>query len=112
MSQHTSEIIKNIAIGLKLYYPYNIFYMNKVRNDRNNSLVSNAIDYFESNDARINSVCTWLYDEKSVDVYRKCINLRKTYKKEFIPPHCYKDQYFPNDTPEFSENWGGVMKLL
>ncbi len=101
-----SEMIKNILISCRLYYPYNLFYMYKKRKNKDDYEMCDARDYFSKNVDRINEICNYLSDELSVDVYRKLISMRQYYRKEDIPVYNYKDQYFPSDLPEFSENWG------
>ena len=103
-----NEILRKMMIGMRLYYPYNIIYMRKMRkmSPPPNSL-ERARKFYADNLERVERITEFLSDEKSKDVYNKVIRLRQFYEKKDIPEYNYVDQYFPLDLPEFSEKWGG-----
>ena len=72
----------------------------------------NARHYYSSNRKRIDDICGWLSDEKSIDTYKKLIAMRQYYRAEDIPSYNYFDQYFPKDLPEFSSNWNGGEVII
>ncbi len=103
-----NEIVRRVMIGMRLYYPYNIMYMRKIRKiSPPPEFVTDAREYYEKNGYRAEKVCEFLADEKSKDTYTKLINLRQSYEKKDIPKYNYFDQYFPIDIPAFSERWSG-----
>ncbi len=102
-----AESIRRLFISLKLYYPYNLNYMKKMRETKPKDMVD-AQEFYSSNTDRIGAICSLLSDDKSVQTYSKLINMRQFYRKEDIPEHSYLDQYFPRDIKEFADNstWG------
>lgn len=102
------EALKKMMIGLRLYFPYNIIYMRKIRRMMPPpKFVEKAREFYADNHERVKGVTKLLSDERSKDVYNKVIRLRQYYEEKDIPRYNYFDQYFPQDLREFSENWGG-----
>lgn len=102
-----NEIIRGISCALRLYYPYNIITMNKMRNsDPLPQTMIDSQEFFSLNKDRVDTICGFLSDERSIDTYLKLISMRQYYREEDIPQYNYFDQYFPSDLPEFSGEWG------
>lgn len=107
-----NEVMKKLLIWTRLYYPYNLWFMRRMRRmNPPHPIMQHAREFFLCNAERVEAVCGWLSDRKSVDTYRKVICMRQYYRKEDIPHYNYNDQYFPNDIPEFSKKWGGWRSL-
>ena len=96
----------------RLYYPYNLYFMREMRRQADSEVMLKARHYYSSNQKRIDDICGWLSDEKSVDTYKKLIAMRQYYRAEDIPLYNYFDQYFPKDLPEFSEKWNGGEVII
>lgn len=97
-----SEKLRHIMIGLRLYYPYNIYYMSKMsRAVPVPQEMSDARLFFSSNLERVERIAGFLSDAKSKETFKKIVSLRQNYLKSDIPDYNYFDQYFPIDLPEF-----------
>lgn len=95
-----SERLRHAMLSLRLYYPYNILSMAKMRRNRR-ELLTEAGNYFHDNHDRVKKCLKLLSDEKSRSTYFKLIKLRQTYQKKYIAEYDYFNQYFPADIPEF-----------
>lgn len=109
---YMNEIVRMIALRLRLYYPYNLLYMKRMRKQGHSDMNEKAIDFFTSSEKRIENILCWLADDKSRDTFKKLINMRQYYKKEDIPEYNYFDQYLPNDLSDFSFRWMGGEVII
>lgn len=100
-----SETAKTIFTHMRLYYPWNRYFMWKLRKNKVvPKVMVEAREFFEANQSRIDRISNFLADEKSRDTFHKLIHMRQYYEKTDIPQYNYFDQYFPSDIISFEEN--------
>lgn len=107
---YSRSALAGIMLGLfkrlRLYYPYNLYSMKKVRNSAEGTISYNnmisARDFYNKENDRVMKVKSYLSDDNSRDTYQKIINMRQYYRKEDIPQFNYFNQYFPKKYIHFS----------
>lgn len=103
-----SDIARWCLLRLRLYYPYNLYINKKQRSQAPSRQMMEARKVF-SDKKRIDAICSFLSDQKSVETFRKLINLRRYYRNRDIPEYNYFNQYFPDDILGFLKR-GGVLE--
>lgn len=93
--------VRKIMIGMRLYYPYNLLSMRKMRLEHQDLLLESR-KYYSENIDRIKNCFSSLSDELSKETWMKIIRLRQSYKRKYIPEYDYHNQYFPQDIPGFA----------
>ena len=105
-----SDVVRWCSLRLYLYYPYNLYVNKKQRTQVPSEQMMEARRVF-ADKKRIDAICSFLSDQKSVETFRKLVNLRRYYRNRDIPEYNYFDQYFPEDIPGFL-NRGGIGEVF
>lgn len=105
-----SDIARWCLLRLRLYYPYNLYINKKQRSQAPSRQMMEARKVF-SDKKRIDAICSFLSDQKSVETFRKLINLRRYYRNRDIPEYNYFNQYFPDDILGFLKR-GGIGEVF
>lgn len=99
-----AETARNVFMHMRLYYPWNRYSLWDFR--RKNPTPEHMLEaraFFETNQARVDRISSFLADEKSRDTFHALVHMRQYYENADIPPYNYFDQYFPKDIIHFGK---------
>ena len=93
-----SEMTRIVFYKFRLYYPWNLYSMWKMRtaNPVPKAMLEARV-FFNANIDRVNNIRSILADELSKNTFDKLIHMRQYYSKGDIPQYNYFNQYFPED---------------